>query len=92
LEKFRREGRGLFRRLIYVALFLEVGLLLIVLPWSGFWDRNYFLAEWPRLRPFVTNNFVRGAVTGLGVVNLCAGLADLALMFAVREHHRWRLR
>ena len=30
------------RRLIYVAFFLEVGLLLIVLPWSAFWDRNYF--------------------------------------------------
>jgi hypothetical protein len=82
-----REDKPLIRRLLYVALFLEVGLLLIVLPWSGFWDRNYFLAAWPGLRPVITNNFVRGAVTGLGVVNLCAGLADLALMFAVREHH-----
>jgi hypothetical protein len=70
-----------------VAFFLEVGLLLVVLPWSGFWDRNYFVLAWPGLRPFITNNFVRGAVTGLGVVNLFAGLADLALLFAVRERH-----
>jgi hypothetical protein len=73
------------RRLIYVAFFLEVGLLLIVLPWSPFWDHNYFALTWPALRGFLTNNFVRGAVTGLGFVNLCAGFADLALVFAARQ-------
>jgi hypothetical protein len=70
-----------------VAFFLEVGLLLVVLPWSGFWERNYFGAAWPGLRPILLNNFVRGAVTGLGVVNLFAGLADLALLFALRGRH-----
>ena len=70
-----------------MALFLEVGLLLVVLPWSGFWDRNYFVSAWPGLRLFITNDFVRGAVTGLGLVNLFAGLADLALLLAVRERH-----
>jgi hypothetical protein len=70
-----------------VAFFLEVGLLLIVVPWSAFWDGNYFGSAWPSLRPIMTNNFVRGGVTGLGVVNLLAGLADLALLFAARERH-----
>jgi hypothetical protein len=55
-----------------------------VLPWSGFWDRNYFGSAWPELQPIIKNNYVRGAVTGLGVVNLFAGVADLALLFAVR--------
>jgi hypothetical protein len=32
----------------------------------------------------LTNNFVRGAVSGLGLVNLCAGFADLALIFVAR--------
>lgn len=75
----------MIRRLVYVAFFVEVGLLLIVLPWSTFWDHNYFALTWPTIRPFLTNNFVRGAVTGLGVVNLGAGFADLALIFASRE-------
>jgi hypothetical protein len=70
---------------VFVAFFLEVGLLLVVLPWSAFWERNYFAEAWPALQAFLTNNFVRGAVTGLGVVNLVAGFADLALVFAVRE-------
>jgi len=86
LPRRRPGGSVLVRRLVYVAFFLEVGLLLVVLPWSGFWTRNYFAEAWPALHPLLTNNFVRGAVTGLGVVNLFAGFADLALVFAAREH------
>jgi hypothetical protein len=71
--------------LVYIAFFLEVGLLLMVLPWSAFWERNYFAAIWPVLQPIVSNNYLRGAVTGLGVVNLCAGFADLTYVFAARE-------
>ena len=74
----------MIRRLIYVAFFLEVGLLLIVLPWSPFWDHKYLALTWPGLRPILTNYHVRGAVTGLGFVNLYAGFADLALVFAAR--------
>ena len=72
--------------MIYVAFFVEVGLLLIVVPWSSFWEQNYFAARWPALLPMVKNNFVRGAVSGLGVVNLIAGLADLSTVFAPRPH------
>jgi hypothetical protein len=39
---------------------------------------------WPPLQSFLTNNYVRGAVTGLGVVNLFAGFADLLMVFAAR--------
>jgi hypothetical protein len=70
---------------VYVAFFLEVGLLLIVVPWSAFWERNYFVAAWPPLGALATNNFVRGAVSGLGIVNLVAGFADLSLVFGVRD-------
>jgi hypothetical protein len=64
---------------------VEVGLLLIVLPWSTFWEHNYFAYAWPILRPLLTNNFVRGAISGLGVLNLLAGLAELAPVFTPRE-------
>ena len=72
---------ALIRRLVFVAFFLEVGLLLLVVPWSAFWDHNYFAALWPALRPVLMNNFVRGAVSGVGVVNLCAAFADLLVIF-----------
>ena len=57
-----------------------------MLPWwPAFWEHNYFALAWPPLRTFLTNNFVRGAVSGLGVVNLFAGFADLATLFAPRD-------
>jgi hypothetical protein len=49
--------------------------------WPAFWEHNYFAVAWPPLRTILANNFVRGAVSGLGVVNLCAGFADLAYFF-----------
>ena len=52
--------------------------------WPAFWEHNYFAMAWPPLRTVLTNNFVRGAVSGLGVVNLFAGLADFASLFAAR--------
>jgi hypothetical protein len=75
----------LIRRLAYVAFFFEVGFLLVVIPWSEFWEHNYFAAAWPLVRSIVTNNFVRGAVSGLGVVNLGAGFADLVAALTARE-------
>ena len=80
-----RQGSRLLRRLLFVAFFVEVGLLLIVLPWSSFWERNYFAYVWPTLIPLLKNNFVRGAVSGLGVLNLLAGFSELAFVFTARE-------
>ena len=59
--------------------------MLVVLPWSEFWEGNYFAAAWPLVRSIVTNNFVRGGVSGLGVVNLIVGFTDLALVITSRE-------
>ena len=82
----RPGGEGLIRHLVLVAFFLEVGLLLLVLPWSAFWEHNYFAAAWPPLRPILMNNFVRGAVSGIGLVNLYAAFADLAMLFRRRDN------
>ena len=68
-----------------MAFFLEVGLLLIVLPWSAFWERNYFAGIWSPLGLVTANRFVRGAVSGLGVVNLIAGFAELAWLLSARD-------
>jgi hypothetical protein len=56
-----------------------------VLPWSEFWENNYFAVAWPVVRSIVTNNFVRGGVSGLGVVNLVAGFADLLVALTARQ-------
>jgi hypothetical protein len=72
---------------VLVAFFIEVGLLLIVLPWSRFWERNYFIELVPALRSVLTNHYVRGAISGLGFVNLFAGFAEMVPLFAARARH-----
>ena len=73
-------------RLLLVVYFVEVGLVLTVAPWSSFWDRNFFAEVFPLIGGFLEDNFVRGAVSGIGVVNLGAGMADLGAIF--RDRHR----
>jgi len=75
----------LFRRLLFVALLLETGLLLILVPWSTLWERNYFAGAIPGLDVFLGNAFVRGAVSGLGVVNVLAALGELVDLFGARR-------
>lgn len=84
-RRCRRKGDLLIRRLFYIAYFLETGLLLVVLPWSSFWGRNFFVEHWPALRPWLASDFVRGGISGLGIVNLAAGIADLVPVFITRE-------
>jgi len=54
---------------LLLLLWLEMGLLLILVPWSVFWDANYFLNRYPVLIPILLNPYFRGAISGLGVVN-----------------------
>lgn len=56
----------------------------MLIPWSAFWDRNYFVGWWPALGALLTSNYFRGAVTGLGLVNVWAALSELADLFGSR--------
>jgi len=67
-------------RLLAVAFILfcfEIGLFLVFVPWSQLWEHNVVLGYSLHLRGILLNNFVRGAVSGLGVVDLVLGLGEL---------------
>ena len=66
------------RRLLYSAYFLEVGLLLVVLPWTTFWDRNYLFDLVPFVDDVLQSSYVRGAASGLGLLNIGLGLNDVS--------------
>lgn len=76
------------KRLMVVALSIEIGLVLVVVPWSVFWERNYFAQLLPPLQSLMTNHFVRGAVSGIGVINLTVGLAELVSILTGRAGPR----
>lgn len=68
-------------------LFIEVGVVLAVVPWSAYWDRNYFAESIPLLQALITNNFVRGAVSGLGLINLAIGVTEILSLLSARRSH-----
>ncbi|MGH9720590.1 MAG: hypothetical protein ACRD8O_10285, partial [Bryobacteraceae bacterium] len=53
----------------FIVFCLEIGVVLLILPWSEWWDNNYFSAA-GRWHDFWDNAYLRGAVSGLGVVNI----------------------
>ena len=56
-----------FRALLVVVCF-EMGALLLYLPWSDFWDQNFFLTHFPTLiRSLFYHPAFRGAVILLPV-------------------------
>lgn len=76
---------SLLTRILFAAYFLEAGLILIVAPWSSFWERNSFVAAMPSLEPVLVSWFVRGGVTGVGAITALAGLAELGGIFGPRR-------
>jgi len=65
--------------LCFVVFTVELGLFLIIFPWLDSWDVNWLslhgTAEWHSLW---TSRYLRGAVSGLGVLNLLVALEELA--------------
>jgi hypothetical protein len=56
-------------RIALLLLWVELGILLILLPWSDWWNVNYFL-RFGGFATLIQNPFVRGAISGLGVINV----------------------
>ena len=61
--------KSLLRVLLSLDVFL-LGVVLILIPWLGYWDHNFFLDKYPALIPFMLHPSVRGAVTGLGALDV----------------------
>jgi hypothetical protein len=63
---------------LYILLSLELGVLLLCLPWMWVWENNYLLYLYPQFRPLVSNPFFKGFVLGLGIVNILIGIYEVA--------------
>ena len=61
------------RALLFVTVCATFGVLLIILPWTSKWTDNSLLLAWPDLRGFLSNGFVRGFCSGLGILDLWLG-------------------
>ena len=57
-------------RALVIVLCFEMGALLLYLPWSTFWEQNYFLSHFPSVMPLLLHPSFRGMVSGLGVLDI----------------------
>ncbi len=77
--------RERFSRSLLIVYFLEVGLVLLVAPWTNFWDRNFFVEANPLAEAVLTMHAVRGGVSGVGLLNLGAGVVEFSRLLGRRE-------
>jgi hypothetical protein len=62
---------------LFITFCLEIGLVLLVFPWTEYWDTNFFPALMPDWRQYWDNMYVRGAISGLGVVDLYISFVEI---------------
>src|ERR1044072_9035405 len=71
--------------IFFILICFEIGVLLIILPWvpNSSWSDNYLLVlaadrlQWPSLAMAIKSGYVRGAVTGLGMLNIMLGVWEI---------------
>lgn len=63
---------------LFCIFCLEVGLFLLFYPWlDGLWSRNWFLRLNPEWHALVMSEHFRGAVSGLGILNLFIAVLEI---------------
>ena len=62
---------------VFITFCLEIGLFLLIFPWTEYWDGNYFSAVMPQMKDYWSNLYLRGAVSGLGMVNLYISFGEI---------------
>lgn len=71
--------------IFFILICFEIGILLVILPWvpNPSWNENYLLVlaadkmHWPWLALAMKSGYARGAVSGLGVLNIMLGVWEI---------------
>ncbi|HKB79155.1 MAG TPA: hypothetical protein VKH35_05520 [Thermoanaerobaculia bacterium] len=75
---------------LFLALYyLEAGLFFSIAPWTRLWTLNPLFQSNLTVSLIAANPFVRGFVTGFGVVHLLIGIHDLVRIARMRRREQW---
>jgi hypothetical protein len=72
--------------LLLVFVCAAMGVLLLILPWRPEWTDNHLLLGSPGLRTFVSNGFVRGLCSGLGLLDIWIGFWEAVHYHETNRH------
>jgi hypothetical protein len=71
---------------LFFALYcIEAGLFFVVVPWTHLWTMNPLLQSDPSLALLATNPFLRGFVSGFGVIHIIIGVNDMLRISQARR-------
>lgn len=63
--------------LLFVIVCFELGVFLAVFPWLDSWDVNWIAGFSPKVHQLWMNYYVRGAISGLGLVDLYISFVEV---------------
>jgi hypothetical protein len=63
--------------ILFVIVCFEVGVFLLIFPWTQQWDGNSLTNLLPWLRDYWTSSYFRGALSGLGILNVYISIGEL---------------
>lgn len=63
--------------LLFIIVCFEVGVFLLVFPWMEYWNNNTIANLAPWVREIWISPFFRGALSGLGIINIYISLAEV---------------
>jgi hypothetical protein len=59
---------------VEVIIWVELGMILAVVPWMRAWSDNGLVLNYPRIRELLSMDFVRGVVSGIGLLDIWVGV------------------
>jgi hypothetical protein len=71
---------------LFFLLYFEIGVLLLLIPWATLWTKNYFVNHFPWMAAVANNYFVRGAVSGIGLLDMWLATSELWRLWRRAPH------
>ena len=73
--------------IVFILFCLELGLFLLIYPWTEGWDHNLFASSVPVLawNQWWHSPFLKGALSGLGLLNIWVSVGEI---FRLRRFSR----
>lgn len=62
---------------LYIVYCFQIGILLLIFPWHQSWQDNYFFYLFPSTEEIFLNHYVRGGISGLGIIDIFIGSIEV---------------
>jgi hypothetical protein len=63
--------------ILFIVVCFEVGIFLLLFPWMQSWQTNSLASLSPWMRHLWNSSFFKGALSGVGLLNLYISIAEL---------------